>query len=155
MAEHQGNHPVRRLNAVRYYGSLAQAAQAALAASGRVVVPKEPTEAMFFAGNRAANPPIPNVRLIYRAMIEEPTMQVSDEAREAWRDIVNALHIGLPGYDHFQSAIDAAEKRGRAKALREAAKVVDRFERPRMDADDYTFIREAGAAILKLENEDG
>ena len=49
----------------------AQATLAALEASGRVVVPKEPTEAMFFAGNRAANPPIPNVRLIYRAMIEE------------------------------------------------------------------------------------
>jgi hypothetical protein len=92
---------------------------------------------------------------------------ISDEAREAAADFIRQAPLGLQVMvdgttsamlvNIIGRAIDAAEKRGemrgRAKGLREAAGMVSRFERPRMDADDYTFIREASAAILKLENE--
>ena len=48
----------------------AQAAHAALEAAGRVVVPKEPTEAMVQAAWRY-QPKHPNPSEAYRAMIEE------------------------------------------------------------------------------------
>lgn len=46
-------------------------AEAALAAirDTHAIVPREPTEPMWLAGNNAANPPIPNASHIYTAMI--------------------------------------------------------------------------------------
>jgi hypothetical protein len=43
-------------------------------------------------------------------------------------------------------------ERGRLAGMDEAAGIVAQFERPRMDCDDYTFIREATQAILSAKD---
>ena len=61
----------------QHHRMLAQAALAAIEASGRVVVPKEPTEAMLCAGDVALScagvddSTTEDARTCYRAMIEE------------------------------------------------------------------------------------
>jgi hypothetical protein len=52
----------------------------------------------------------------------------------------------------IRQAIAAAEQRGRLAGMDEAAGIVAQFERPRMDCDDYTFIREAVQAILSAKD---
>ena len=105
---------------------------------------------------------------------------VSDEAREAAASVrwANVIDDDDEVAKAFQSAIDAAENRGRAKGLREAAGrdvnelvdllwdelerqapgLVDLSEREddtRVMVFDPINLRTLAAAILKLENEDG
>lgn len=84
-----------------------------------------------------------------------------------WDDVgARRLRVDLrpdhdPWLDHYEPTVTplypaSALEAARREALEEAAKRVEQFERPRMDHDEYTFIREAANAVRALkENTNG